>query len=119
MPDFDTLFRKEKTLSIMFKDQRIRRVEFIPVHDGDTFLLTFEHFGSEWMQGVSVGFHTKGNAIVIQGKPVKNSSGFWQDTAPKEVSFQVKTKKTDDILMIWNVWKDERGLLAPETMVQQ
>jgi hypothetical protein len=106
MPSFEEMFRQTKGKPIQWNGQTLVMVDAFPVGKRERLRLVFESFGSEWKQGVLLS--TKGS-FVVNGKDCGRQVVLWQDTAPKQVDFEVSSK--DGSVLIKNCWDTGDGVI--------
>lgn len=76
------------------------------VQPNERFDLRFVHAREQPLQGVHLKLRT--GSLEVAGQQLKDPV-LWRDTAPSTVSFRCLNKKPSELL-IWNCWKDERGV---------
>jgi hypothetical protein len=106
MPAFEELFLESKGQPVLYKGQRIQMVDNVPALNGQELKVTFESVNSDWRQGVAL---TTDGGFVVNKQTIRKSVVLWHDTAPKEVSVIIQTKKGQ--CQIKNVWDTGNGVM--------
>lgn len=106
MPSFEDLFMKSKGQPVEYAGETIQMVDRIPVFTGQKIRIVFEAVNSKWKQGVHLSIDGE---FAVNGQTVKKAVVLWEDTAPKEVTLEVKSKKGE--CLIKNVWDIGDGVM--------
>ncbi len=100
------MFRASNGKPVQWNGQTVILFDHMPVKSWQALRLIFEQFGSEWRQGVILG--TKGE-FVVNGKNCEKKVVFWQDTAPKQIDFEVFS--SDGKVSVKNCWDTGDGAM--------
>jgi hypothetical protein len=104
---FEEYFNKSEGKPFIYNDKEVMMSNRIQLPSGKVALkVNFVSTDSEWKQGIV--FHTKGE-FEINGQKIPFQIVLWEDTAPKELEFLVKSK--DKVLFINNVWDTGDGTM--------
>ena len=106
MPSFQNMFTETKGKPIQWNGQTLVMIDVFPVSKQEKLRLVFENFGIEWKQGAMLD--TKG-AFVVNGKDCGRKVVFWQDTAPRQVDFEVSSK--EGTVSVRNCWDTGDGVI--------
>ena len=98
---FQTLFLQSRGKPIVYKGNTLAMVDFFPVEDIASFVLTFEAISSEWRQGV----YLRSNGVfLINGKQFSHAVPVWYDTAPRSYEFEIIGNiQSIEVRNIWDV----------------
>lgn len=102
---FESKFRAAKGQPIEHNGKTIRRIDYFSLPKAKVKLhIKFLETNSEWRQGIELS--TKGDFDVANQK-IKKGVRFWENTAPKDFSFEVSTK--DRQITVTNIWDHGSG----------
>ena len=102
---FETLFTESKGQPIIYKGKELKMINRLSLPTGKiTLKVCFISTDSDYKQGIILD--TKGEFNINDQKITKKII-LWEDTAPKEVVMQVKSKNKE--IIIYNVWKTLDG----------
>jgi hypothetical protein len=106
MPSFERMFMESGGKSVEYQGNTLVMVDLFPVEDGVDLRLTFESCSGEWRQGVSLKVVGNGK-IDVNGQQLTHAV-FWQDTAPRTVTFKIVGDVT--AIEVKNVWDTGDGV---------
>lgn len=103
--EFEKLFIESKGQPIIYQGKELKMIDRIKLLSSKvTLKVNFVSTDSEWKQGIV--FQTKGE-FEINNQKLPAKIILWEDTAPKEVHFLIKSK--DKVLVVYNIWQTQDG----------
>lgn len=96
----------KRVLSTAFKEKGrsdVVKLDVFPVNDRDLVKLVFESMNSPWRQGVWL----KTDDYLVVNEQQCPSVQVWQDTAPREVLVECRTR--NGLLHLYNIWDKGNG----------
>ncbi len=120
MPAFEELFRRSKGQPVEYNGRIIQMVDRLRVGDGQRLRVVFEAVNAEWRQGV---YMTTDGTFLVNDQVVKKAVVLWNDTEPREVVLEVRTKEGDCwVKNVWDIgdgftdsWHNGAAMIVEET----
>ena len=104
---FTALFTESKGQPIIYKGKELKMMDRVSLPSGNvSFKLRFVSSDSDYKQGIIL--ETKGDFYINEQK-IPKKIVLWEDTAPKEVLMQVKSKNKE--VLIYNAWRLPNGTI--------
>ncbi len=104
---FEKLFIESKGKPISFEGKELTLIDRISVAKTQHIKVEFIETNSDWKQGIVL--KTKGDFKLDNGAVVPFRCVFWEDTAPKQLDVQVRSKNGE--LIVYNVWDVGNGTM--------
>lgn len=104
---FEKSFIESKGKPISYKGKKIILIDRIPIEKDQRVKIEFVEVKSAMKQGIIL--KTKGDFIFDNGEIVPFRPVLWENTAPKKIELQIKSKNKE--LLIYNVWDEGNGTM--------